>query len=531
VCPESEFHTPVTTRLRLDSTIASVSTDMSDDGHDGQATSCKGCGTELSRNQRYCLSCGTRIGAIPAAFARWLSGEKGEAGGAEIPSASSAEPTPEPAESPAEEPAGEEPAGEDELEDASFAERYMPEPRSAAVATMALLAFGVIIGAATGPLAQSAAVSPIVVEVSPEAVAEAMPPVEEEPEVVEEAPLPPEAVASGQLPESIAEEPIHLVKPPPEKFPTEVLPPVTHVFLVVLGDHGFEETYGEGAQATYLSQALREQGELLENYYAVTQGDLANEIALLSGQGPTPATAEGCPEYADLSSTTVGLEEQVEGEGCVYPATAKTLPGQLAEAKKTWKAYAEGGNGCSHEAPANPFAFFHSIADTPECAERSVGLEQLATDLESEKTTPNFSYFVPEAGDEQQFLEKVVPEIQESDAYKQGGLIAIVSAQAPQEGPNADASACCGTPEYPNLPPPSTPPAASGPVKTSGGGGHVGLLLLSPFVTAGTTNESGYYNHFALLHSIEELFGLPPIGYAANEALTVFDSSVYNLSS
>jgi phosphatidylinositol-3-phosphatase len=497
---------------------------MRDDGHGGQATSCKSCGTELSRDQRYCLSCGTRIGAIPAAFARWLSGGKG---GAEIPSASTVDPAPEPVESPAGEP-----AGGGELGDASFAERYMPEPRSAAIATMALLAFGVIIGAATGPLAQSAAVSPIIVEVSPEAVAEAAPEsVEEAPEMVEEAPLPPEAVASGQLPESIAEEPIHLAKPPPEKFPTELLPPVTHVFLVMLGDHGFEETYGEGAQATYLSQALREQGELLENYYAVTQGDLANEIALLSGQGPTPATAEGCPEYADLASTTVGLEEQVEGEGCIYPATTKTLPGQLTEAKKTWKAYVESGNGCSHEALANPFAFFHSIADTPECAERSVGLEQLATDLESEKTTPNFSYVVPEAGGEQQFLEKVVPEIQESDAYKQGGLIAIVSAQAPQEGPNADASACCGTPEYPNLPPASTPPAASGPVKPSGGGGHVGLLLISPFVTAGTTNESGYYNHFALLRSIEELFGLPPIGYAANPVLTVFDSSVYNLSS
>jgi len=497
---------------------------MRDDSHGGQATSCKSCGTELSANQRYCLSCGTRIGAIPAAFARWLSGAKADA---ETPPASTVEPTPEPAENLAEDL-----AGEGELEDASFAERYMPEPRSAAIATMALLAFGVIIGAATGPLAQSAAVAPIVVEVSPEAVAEAPPPVEEEPEVVEEAPLPPEAVASGTPPGSFGEpEAPHLVKPPPEEFPAEVLPPVTHLFLVVLGDHGFEETYGEGSQATYLSQTLREQGELLENYYAVTQGDLANEIALLSGQGPTPATAEDCPEYADLSSTTVGLEEQVEGEGCVYPATTETLPGQLTEAKKTWKAYVEGGNGCSHEAPANPFAFFHSIVDTPGCAERSVGLEQLATDLESEKATPSFSYVVPDAGDEQQFLEQVIPQIQESDAYNQSGLIAIVSAQAPQEGPNADASACCGTPEYPNLPPLSTPPAASGPVKPSGGGGHVGLLLLSPFVTAGTTNESGYYNHFALLRSIEELFGLPPIGYAANPALTVFDSSVYNLSS
>lgn len=498
---------------------------MRDDGPGEQATSCESCGAELSGGQRYCLACGTRIGAIPEAFVRWLSGAKADA---EAQPAPSAEPAPSPVED-----LDEEPVGDDELEGTAFAERYMPEPRSAAIATMALLAFGVIIGAATGPLAQSAAVAPIVVEVSPQVVAEAAPEaIEEEPEAVEEAPLPPEAAAPGTPPGSFGEpEAPHLVKPPPEEFPAETLPPVMHVFLVVLGDRGYEETYGEGAQATYLSQTLREQGELLENYYAVTQGDLANEIALLSGQGPTPATAAGCPSYSNVVPATVGTEEQVEGEGCAYPEATKTLPGQLIEAKKTWKAYAEGGGGCSHEAPANPFAFFHSIADKPECAERSVGLEQLAIDLESEKTTPSLSYIVAGVESEQQLLEKVVPEIQGSDAYKQGGLIAIVSAQAPQEGPNADSSACCGTPEYPNLPPLSTPPAASGPVKPSGGGGHVGLLLISPFVTPDTVNESGYYNHFALLRGIEELFGLPPIGYAANPVLTVFDSSVYNLSS
>ena len=42
------------------------------------------------------------------------------------------------------------------------------------------------------------------------------------------------------------------------------------------------------------------------------------------------------------------------------------------------------------------------------------------------------------------------------------------------------------------------------------------MLLLSPFVEPGSVNETGYYNHFSLLLSIEELFGLTPIGYAAN---------------
>jgi phosphatidylinositol-3-phosphatase len=504
---------------------------------------CAGCGARLSEGQRYCLECGARSGPIPDAFAEWLSGSKASAAAlaADADANASASFAQDNATAT---------AADDEFEDATLAERFMPEPRSAAIATMALLAFGVVVGAATGPLAQSAGVSPIVVEMgSSPPPASPAPEVEEAPEAIAEAPaLPPEAAASEAVPE-LAEEPAppHLVKPPPEEF-REELPPVKHVFMVVLGDHGFEEGFGTSSPAPYLSTTLSAQGELLSNYYAVAQGDLANELALLSGQGPTPATAEDCPEYADIGSPTVGAEEQVEGEGCVYPAETKTLPGQLVEAKKSWRAYVEGGGGCAKDASRDPFVYFHSLVDQPDCAAHDVGLEQLATDLKSEKTTPSLSYIVPSAchdGSEQPcgegqpaglaaaqpFLETIVPEIQESIAYKTGGLIAITFAQAPQGGPSADSSACCGTPEYPNLPPPSTPLAASGPVKPSGGGGRVGLLLLSPFVTAGTTNESGYYNHFALLLSIEELFGLAPIGYAANPVLTVFDSSVYNLSS
>jgi hypothetical protein len=101
--------------------------------------------------------------------------------------------------------------------------------------------------------------------------------------------------------------------------------------------------------------------------------------------------------------------------------------------------------------------------------------------------------------------------------------------QPPQSGEKADASSCCATPEYPNLPKPEAPAEApTGPVKASGGGGHVGLLLLSPFVKPGTVNETGYYNHFSLLLSIEELLELEPLGYAANPALTAFDSEIFN---
>jgi hypothetical protein len=535
-----------------------VATSADDDGRK-IGSGCKSCDARLAPDQRYCLACGERRGAIPAGVAKWLS---------IVEPAAESEPAEPVAAAPSLQESGEE----------SGRLSYMPAPRSAAIAVLTVLGFGVLLGGLTGPAAQSAGIAPIVLyseaEPPPPAEPVAEPAAEaSEPVVVAEAPP---AAAEVPLEAEAPEEP--LAAPPKKKLPPELpeeagLPPVQHVFVIVLADHGFEETYGPSSTATYISKTLPEKGELLSNYYAVTTGDLANEIALLSGQGPNPTTAANCPEYKDFATPTSSATGQAEGEGCVYSAETETLPGQLVAAKKSWKAYIGGiGNGqagepttCRHpglgeadsaQAPRpgdpyetwrNPFVYFHSIVDSPECAERDVGLEQLGADLKKETRTPSFSYIVPDAchdGSEapcepgaaaglaaaQPWLETTIAEIEASPAYKTSGLIAITSAQARQDLPDPDTSACCGTPEYPSLPAPEVaPPPAGGPVKESGGGGRVGMLLLSPFVAPGSVNETAYYNHFSFLLSVGELLEVtPPLGYAAEPVLTAFDSSVFN---
>jgi hypothetical protein len=42
--------------------------------------------------------------------------------------------------------------------------------------------------------------------------------------------------------------------------------------------------------------------------------------------------------------------------------------------------------------------------------------------------------------------------------------------------------------------------------------------------------EAAYYNHFSFLRSSEELFGLAPLGYAAEPVLSGFDSAVFDAS-
>jgi hypothetical protein len=541
---------------------------------------CPECGSACLAGQRYCIACGARRGPLPGAVAAQIAPmlkrqrvKAKTAATAAVAGASVA--------------AG---AAAATAKKAIPRRNHMPSPRAALVAVMCMLAFGVVIGSATSQLAQSAGLSSIILEVSPpppepEPVATAA--VEPEPEAEETEPVeavpssvPAEAVPEVEAEPEIEPEPEPEPEPelPPELPEPEGLPEVKHLFLIALGENGYEETFGATSTAPYLSKELPAQGELLPNYFAVTKGDLANQIALLSGQGPTPETAANCPNYGDVIPGTLSVEGQVEGNGCLYPTPTPTLPEQLVTAGLKWKAYVEdSGNGvlagqpatCRHPLPGapdpsqapvpgdayltwrNPFVYFHSIVDRPDCAEADIGLDRLAPDLKKKVNprTPALSYIVPNAchaGGEapcepgrlvgaaavEEFLKTVVPQIQASPAYADGGLIAITSSQARQvsavPGFPPDTSACCLTPAYPNLP--QAPPleTTTDPVKPSGGGGKVGLLLISPFVEAGTVNETVYYNHYSLLRTIEELFELEPIGYAAEPALVGFEEGVFN---
>jgi phosphatidylinositol-3-phosphatase len=352
------------------------------------------------------------------------------------------------------------------------------------------------------------------------------------------------------------------------------LPHVKHVFVVMLDDEPYATVFGPASPAHYLAGTLEHKGELLVRYYAVAHEQLANGIALLSGQGPTPQTVQNCPTYEDLSPGTVGAEGQVSGTGCVYPSATQTLAGQLTVKHLTWKGYIEGmdeGTGasatgappvadgaCGHPAlgavdptsaltpPAgqayatwrNPFVYFHSVTDSAVCAGADVGLSTLKADLASSKSTPSFSYIVPDRCDDGNatpcaagqpagmgpadgFLKKVIPEILHSKAYKEGGLLAITVDEAPSTGEFADSSSCCGQPRFPNLP---APTGGIGPP----GGGQVGALLLSPLIKGGGTDQ-GTYNHFSLLRTVEDLFDLPHLGYAASKEVSSFSPSLFSV--
>src|SRR5919199_1309885 len=63
-------------------------------------------------------------------------------------------------------------------------------------------------------------------------------------------------------------------------------PDIGHVFVINLENKGYDETFGAGSPAPYLSKELRDQGQLLTQYHGVAHASLGNYIAQISGQGP-----------------------------------------------------------------------------------------------------------------------------------------------------------------------------------------------------------------------------------------------------
>jgi hypothetical protein len=273
----------------------------------------------------------------------------------------------------------------------------------------------------------------------------------------------------------------------PATTPAAQLPPVKHVWVVALTGHSFGETYGPASPAPYLATELRAKGTLLPWYHAAGHDPAAGGVALLGGQKDTTGP---------------------------FPGTTKTLLDQLTGAGRTWKAYVEGAadglaagdDPCQRppeQAPRNPLLRFASITGATECGSSLAGLDRLAPDIADARSAPAFSYILPgpahdgstSLADADAWLRATVQPILDSKAYADGGLVVVTF----------DAGA---------------------PDDAEAGGGRVGALLLSPFVTAGGAVLAPH-DPFSLLASIERLFGLDPLGYAQDTTLKPFGPKVF----
>jgi hypothetical protein len=316
-------------------------------------------------------------------------------------------------------------------------------------------------------------------------------------------------------------------EPAPEPTTPEVPAPeagrVKHVFVVSLASSGYDAAFGATPQMPYLAGTLRPRGTLLSGYTLLDPAALPNSIAAVGGQPPTPETKADCPDYGK----------------CVYSAETLTLADQLGIAKFSWRAYMEGmanpetgtPDNCVYPQPGappatttggyaatlNPFVYFHSLLDLGDCSANDVPLTQLEKDLKTAKSTPNYSYVSPDlcnagvsgqcapgtpegAASADAFLATLVPKILASPAYKADGLLIVSFGQAN---------------------PAPIDPATGAPVVTTTDPKRVGALLVSRFLSPGSTDAVAY-NPYSLLASTEDLFGLSRLEKAGGAKVKSF---------
>jgi phosphatidylinositol-3-phosphatase len=326
---------------------------------------------------------------------------------------------------------------------------------------------------------------------------------------------------------------------------------VKHVFVISLDSPGYDNAFGADSKMPYLANTLRPQGQLLTNYSLLTDTGLPNYIAMIGGQAPNAQTAADCTTYAEFpGSAQPDNNGSVSGNGCVYPAQAINVADQLFSARFTWGAYMEdmgraepvaqgdtapasppqtcvhpnsgaadathdarkpdpatGYAGSGYSARHNPFVYFHSLLDLGSCQQRDVPLDRLDGALGS--GTPNLTFISPnlcntgeptqcddsveDPGPSQadKFLQTWVPKILASPAYQRDGVLIVTFGEA-------------------------TPGVNGAPV---------GTLLISRFLTPGSTN-AGAYNPYSFFRTVEDLFGLQHLAAATRTGTTSFASDL-----
>jgi phospholipase C len=237
--------------------------------------------------------------------------------------------------------------------------------------------------------------------------------------------------------------------------------PSPSVFLIVMENRSYDQAISGG----YIASLAKTYG-VATNYHGVSHPSLPNYLAMTSG-------------------STWGVAD--DGYHAL-PATG--LGAQLSAAGVSWRAYMEGmpANCLASRYPYalkhNPFPFYGS-----KCPSEVVSFANFHHDMAKGGDVPRFVWITPDLCNDghdcstavaDRWLANVVPEIQATSAWKDGGLLVITW----DEGEDS--------------------------------ANHVLTLVIRPHAQPQTSKH--YYDHYALLATIEDRLGVPRLGAAAKAA-------------
>ncbi len=257
--------------------------------------------------------------------------------------------------------------------------------------------------------------------------------------------------------------------------------PLTHVFVIVLENHSLASVLGNPNLPTL--NHLADTYGLATNYTGVTHPSLPNYVAMLTG--------------SDFGSRSDDPSQRFDGP---------SLPDQLEASGRTWKGYFQGLPQPGWDGPYrgnyakkhNPFMLLARIANDPARAAQTVPLEALGLDLNA--APPNFALIVPDLCHDMHGA----PGCRDRAALDRAGDRFV----------NTWAARIMGSPVWgPGAALVVTFDEGSGGDRT-GGGGRLATIVVTPDGPRGVRSERAY-NHASLLRTLQDGFGLPPLGDAA----------------
>ncbi|GAC1567006.1 MAG: hypothetical protein NVS3B14_11680 [Ktedonobacteraceae bacterium] len=293
-----------------------------------------------------------------------------------------------------------------------------------------------------------------------------------------------------------------------------------HIFYIMMENHSASEIFGNTADAPYLNRLANSYG-IATRSFGVTHPSLPNYLAAISGdfQGIFDDCTAGANVFCaprEFSSLLTGAEAS-RASNTAHLFSGQTLVDQLEAHHLTWKAYMQsmpsagftGGYAGLYGQKHDPFMYFANIRNNPARMQRIVPLTQLNADISS-GALPNFVWISPDVchdmhgasgsglpgcatydgaialGDA--FITTLVSQIMHSSAWNEGTAIVITW----DEGASSDG--CC-----------KSPVGANG---TLLGGGNVPLIVITSKGTGHIVLSNTAYNHYSLLGTIEQLWGL-----------------------
>ncbi|WP_406510434.1 alkaline phosphatase family protein [Streptomyces sp. NBC_00212] len=167
--------------------------------------------------------------------------------------------------------------------------------------------------------------------------------------------------------------------PAPLTPPVSKVPGYDHVFMVMMENTDYSAVMNDPTDTPYL-HSLMDQGATMTDFHGVYHPSDENYLAVAGGD----TYAKGATYWPNINSPQRHLGDTLEAAG------------------KSWKAYEQGmGTPCNtknnndsyYEPDDAPFINYTNVSgNASRCAAHLFDTTQLATDLRSASTTPNFSW-------------------------------------------------------------------------------------------------------------------------------------------